>query len=49
MPLTQFLALADAIEPEHRYRTVYDADFSVLVPGKEVIDPAKPGRFQRSG
>lgn len=47
MPLTQFLALADAIEPEHRYRTVYDADFSVLVPGKEVIDPDTLAAFSR--
>ncbi len=38
MPLAQFLSLAQAIEPQHRYRTVYDADFSVLVPGKEHID-----------
>ena len=38
MPLAQFLSLAQAIEPQHRYRTVYDADFSVLVPGKERID-----------
>ncbi|MHC1789207.1 class I SAM-dependent methyltransferase [Solidesulfovibrio sp.] len=47
MPLTQFLALADAIEPEHRYRTVYDADFSVLVSGKEVIDPDTLAAFSR--
>ena len=47
MPLTQFLALADAIEPEHRYRTVYDADFSVLVPGKEEIDPDTLAAFSR--
>ena len=47
MPLQQFLALANAIEPEHRYRTVYDADFSVLVPGKEVIDPDTLAAFSR--
>lgn len=47
MPLQQFLALADAIEPEHRYRTVYDTDFSVLVPGKEVIDPDTLTAFSR--
>lgn len=37
-PLQEFLTLAGAIAPEHRYRTVYDADFSILVPGKEPID-----------
>ncbi len=37
-PLQDFLKLAGAIAPEHRYRTVYDTDFSVLVPGKERID-----------
>jgi len=47
MPLTQFLDLANAIAPEHRYRTVYDADFSVLVPGKEVIDPDTLAAFCR--
>ncbi|OLN31008.1 hypothetical protein DVDV_0130 [Desulfovibrio sp. DV] len=47
MPLQQFLALAHGIEPEHRYRTVYDADFSVLVPGKESIDPDTLAAFSR--
>ena len=49
MPLQEFLALAAAIAPEHRYRTVYDADFSVLVPGKEVIDPDTLAAFSRIG
>jgi SAM-dependent methyltransferase len=47
MPLEQFLTLAQAIEPEHRYRTVYDADFSVLVPGKERIDADTLDAFSR--
>ncbi|MHC1711573.1 MAG: class I SAM-dependent methyltransferase [Solidesulfovibrio sp.] len=37
-PLQEFLELATAIKPENRYRTVYDTDFSVLLPGKEEID-----------
>jgi len=47
MPLQEFLALAAAIPPEHRYRTVYDADFSVLVPGKEAIDADTLAAFSR--
>jgi SAM-dependent methyltransferase len=37
-PLQDFLDLATVIKPENRYRTVYDTDFSVLLPGKEKID-----------
>ncbi len=46
-PLEEFLALAAAIAPEHRYRTVYDADFSVLVPGKEAINADILSDFSR--
>lgn len=46
-PLQEFLALANAIDPEHRYRTVYDADFSVLSPGKETIDADTLAAFSR--
>lgn len=46
-PLQEFLALADAIAPEHRYRTVYDTDFHVLVPGKEPIDAGTLDAFSR--
>jgi SAM-dependent methyltransferase len=48
-PLQEFLALAGAIAPEHRYRTVYDTDFSVLVPGKEPIDADTLASFARIG
>lgn len=48
-PLQEFLALADAVAPEHRYRTVYDTDFSILVPGKEAIDAATLEAFARIG
>lgn len=48
-PLQEFLALAQAIAPEHRYRTVYDTDFSVLVPGKEAIDADTLEAFARVG
>ena len=46
-PLQQFLALAEAIAPEHRYRTVYDTDLSVLMPGKEHIDADTLDAFSR--
>ncbi|EHJ46866.1 hypothetical protein DFW101_0850 [Solidesulfovibrio carbinoliphilus subsp. oakridgensis] len=48
-PLQEFLALAQSIAPEHRYRTVYDTDFSVLVPGKEAIDADTLQVFSRIG
>lgn len=48
-PLQEFLALARSIPPEHRYRTVYDADFSVLVPGKEAIDADTLEVFSKIG
>jgi SAM-dependent methyltransferase len=46
-PLQEFLALVASIDPLHRYRTVYDADFSVLVPGKEAIDADTLAAFSR--
>jgi SAM-dependent methyltransferase len=45
--LQEFLTLAASLAPIHRYRTVYDADFSVLVPGKEAIDANTLAAFSR--
>lgn len=46
-PLQDFLALAGALAPEHRYRTVYDTDFNILVPGKEPIERGTLEAFSR--
>lgn len=45
--LQDFLTLAGALAPEHRYRTVYDTDFNVLMPGKEPIDAGTLDAFSR--
>lgn len=45
--LEEFLALAASVPPLHRYRTVYDSDFSVLVAGTEVIDADTLAAFSR--
>lgn len=45
--LEEFLALAASVPSLHRYRTVYDSDFSVLVPGKEAIDAETLAAFSR--
>lgn len=46
-PLQEFLALAARLDAFHRYRTVYDADLSVLLPGKEDIDASALAAFSR--
>lgn len=38
MSLDEFYSIVETLPKEHYYRTVYDPDFNVLLPGKEIID-----------
>lgn len=45
--LDAFLELVGRLAPEHIYRTVYDPDLQVIVPGKEQIDATMLDAFSR--
>ncbi|WP_027184742.1 class I SAM-dependent methyltransferase [Desulfovibrio inopinatus] len=38
MSLDEFYSIVETLPQEDLYRTVYDPDFAVLLPGKEIID-----------